>query len=196
MSDAKFEEMKLRCAVREEQWVTVTRFINGPRDDLKGEVILHHPESLMEAYQKAIEIETYNKSSFCHKWTFQAGESSLSSQPTNIGKGSYFTSNLVNSSSARTICHKRHERGHPASHCPYCALTIAPDNLEEHELMRPSIDDIVAENEHEEDEGDNRLSFIRCLLSCVDHDSWKRTAIFETKMSCAEKILHLVSGRM
>ncbi|KAJ8437353.1 hypothetical protein Cgig2_009693 [Carnegiea gigantea] len=56
---AQFQEMKLRWAVREEQWVTVTRFINGLRDDFKGEVRLHHPESLMEAYQKALEIEKY-----------------------------------------------------------------------------------------------------------------------------------------
>ena len=28
----QFEEMKLKCAVREEQWVTVTRFINGLRE--------------------------------------------------------------------------------------------------------------------------------------------------------------------
>lgn len=49
--------MKLKCAIREEQWVIVTRFINGLRDDLKGEVNLHHLESLMEAYHKALEIE-------------------------------------------------------------------------------------------------------------------------------------------
>ncbi|KAJ8435372.1 hypothetical protein Cgig2_009128 [Carnegiea gigantea] len=33
-----FEKIKLRCAVREEQWVSMTRFINGLRDDLKGEL--------------------------------------------------------------------------------------------------------------------------------------------------------------
>ncbi|KAJ8431015.1 hypothetical protein Cgig2_017193 [Carnegiea gigantea] len=31
-----------RRVVREEQWVTVTMFINGLKDDLKGEVSLHH----------------------------------------------------------------------------------------------------------------------------------------------------------
>ncbi|KAJ8442953.1 hypothetical protein Cgig2_019526 [Carnegiea gigantea] len=76
---AQFEEMKLRCAVREELWVTVTRFINGLRYDLKGEVSLHHLEYSMEAYPKALEIEKYKKPSYSrlshHRWVSQAEES-------------------------------------------------------------------------------------------------------------------------
>jgi len=71
---AQFEEMKFRCAVREEQWIIVTRFINGLRDDLKREVSLQHLESLTEAYQKALEIEKYKKPSYSNRCTSQVGE--------------------------------------------------------------------------------------------------------------------------
>lgn len=47
---SQFEEMKLKCASREEQWIIETRFINKLKGDFKGEVNLHQPESLMEAY--------------------------------------------------------------------------------------------------------------------------------------------------
>jgi len=52
----------------------VTRFINGLGDDLKGEVSLHHPESSMEAYKKALENKKYKKPSYSSRWSFQAGE--------------------------------------------------------------------------------------------------------------------------
>ncbi|KAJ8424758.1 hypothetical protein Cgig2_032275 [Carnegiea gigantea] len=41
------------------------------RDDLKGEVNLHHPESLVEACQKAPEIEKYKTPSYSLWWTSQ-----------------------------------------------------------------------------------------------------------------------------
>ncbi|KAJ8433983.1 hypothetical protein Cgig2_012676 [Carnegiea gigantea] len=64
-----------RCVVREEKWATVTRFINKLRDDLKGEVSLHHLESLMEAYQKALEIGKYKKPSYSRRWVSPAEKS-------------------------------------------------------------------------------------------------------------------------
>lgn len=49
--------MKLRCYVREDQWITVTRFINGLKEDLKRDVALHAPETFIKTYQKALEFE-------------------------------------------------------------------------------------------------------------------------------------------
>ena len=72
---AQFEEIKLKCAIREEKWVTMTIFINGLRDDPKREVSLHHPESLMEVYQKALEIKKYKNPSYSCKWVSQADKS-------------------------------------------------------------------------------------------------------------------------
>jgi len=53
--------MKLTCAFGEEQWVTMTRFMNVLMDDLRGEECVHYPESSLEAYQKALEIEKYKE---------------------------------------------------------------------------------------------------------------------------------------
>ena len=79
---AQFEEMKLRCAVWEEEWEITTKFINGLRDDLKGEVSLHHPESLIETNQKALEIEKYKRASYSRRWVSHAGESKPSKSVT------------------------------------------------------------------------------------------------------------------
>ena len=45
---AQFEGMKFICATREEQWIFVTRFMKGLKDDLKEEVGLQHHECLMD----------------------------------------------------------------------------------------------------------------------------------------------------
>ena len=55
--------------------VTLTRFINGLRDGLKGEVSLNHSKYSVEAYQEALEIEKYKKPCYSCRWTSQSGES-------------------------------------------------------------------------------------------------------------------------
>jgi len=56
----------------------------------------------------------------------------------------------------------------------------------------PAIGDTASESEHEDDERESHLAVMRCFLSSTDCDSWKRTAIIETKMLCGGKILRLV----
>lgn len=41
---ARFEELMLRCEIDEEPFITVSRFFNGLRVDIKREVILYNPE--------------------------------------------------------------------------------------------------------------------------------------------------------
>ncbi|KAJ8433419.1 hypothetical protein Cgig2_026683 [Carnegiea gigantea] len=159
----QFEEMKHRCAVGEEQWVTMTKFINGLRDHLKGEVSLRHLESSVEAIQKALEIDKYKQSSHSHRWTSQAGKSmpfkvvafqensyskgqaQFNHQPVNFGKGSSITSPLVHSSSSPIVCHKCHERGHPTSRCPHHTLTITLGNLQEDEPINETLYPVVGD---------------------------------------------------
>lgn len=53
--------------------------------------------------------------------------------------------------------------------------------------------DTATESEGEEYERESPLNVMRCFLSAAaDCDSWKRTAIFETKMNCGDTILRLV----
>jgi hypothetical protein len=49
---ARFEELMLRCSIYEEPFITVSRFVNGLRVDIKREVTLYNPSYFEEAYQK------------------------------------------------------------------------------------------------------------------------------------------------
>ncbi|KAA8546888.1 hypothetical protein F0562_003317 [Nyssa sinensis] len=55
----KFEDLTMRCDVVEESWITVASFIDGLHFEIKRAVNLHSPESLEEAYHKALEIEKF-----------------------------------------------------------------------------------------------------------------------------------------
>ncbi|KAJ8430369.1 LOW QUALITY PROTEIN: hypothetical protein Cgig2_034180 [Carnegiea gigantea] len=172
---AQFEEIKLRCAVKEEQWVIVTKVINVLRDDLKGEVILHHPESLAQAYQKALEIEKYKKPSYSRRWASSAEESkpfkAVTFQENSYSKeqaqSNHFTINNTQlPTSFGKVCHKCHVRGHPPSHCSHRALkiTLGRDELI-NDTIYPAVGDTTIKSEHEDDKRDNHLSFMRCLPS-------------------------------
>ena len=72
---ARFEKLFLRYDIREELWVTVTKFINGLRPEIKRELNLHSPETVEEAYYKALEIEQYLRPPFQRRMPSQIGES-------------------------------------------------------------------------------------------------------------------------
>lgn len=57
---SRFEELLLRCALEEERDIIVTMFINGLRAYLKRELLYYSPNSLKNAYTRAMEIEKYN----------------------------------------------------------------------------------------------------------------------------------------
>ena len=65
----KFEEARLRCSEFhvEDQFSICTRFVNGLRFDVQRMVKLHAPRIVDDAYQKALEVEKFNRSSsFAH----------------------------------------------------------------------------------------------------------------------------------
>ena len=66
---AKFEEARLRCSEfhAEDQFAICTRFVNGLRFDVQRMVKLQAPRTIEDAYQKALEVEKFNRpSSFAH----------------------------------------------------------------------------------------------------------------------------------
>ena len=77
---AKFEEVRLRCSEfhAEDQFAVCTRFVNGLRFNIQRMVRLHAPPTVEDAYQKALEVEKFNRpSSFAH--TSQSKSQSMSS---------------------------------------------------------------------------------------------------------------------
>ena len=67
---AKFERARLRCSKfhAKDQFVVCNRFVNDLRFDIQRMVKLHAPHTVEDAYQKALEVETFNRpSSFAHR---------------------------------------------------------------------------------------------------------------------------------
>ena len=109
-------------------------------------VKLHAPHTVEDAYQKALEVEKFNRlSSFAH--TSQSKSQSMSSDdntmPNNIRSKE---SSLHNSlpiaspieskvSNSSIVYHKCHHKGHIASRCPQraLALDVEQNNFEDEE---------------------------------------------------------------
>ena len=63
---AKFEEVRHMCSEfhAEDQFVICTCFVNGLKLDIQKMVKLHAPHTVEDAYQKALEVEKFNRPSF------------------------------------------------------------------------------------------------------------------------------------
>lgn len=53
----KFEELNLRCVVKEEQSSPLSRFRTGMRIEIRRELLHHMVTSLVDIYEKAIDLE-------------------------------------------------------------------------------------------------------------------------------------------
>ena len=195
---AKFEEVRLRCSEfhAEDQFAVCTRFVNGLRFDIQRMVRLHAPHTVEEAYQKALEVEKFNRpSSFIH--TGQSKSQSMSSNgntmPNNIrSKESSLHNSLPvaspiasKASNSSIVCHKCHHKGHIASRCPQRALALDVEQSilenEEDQIVDPLDYSGDEDDLHESCDEDACVSVVRSVLSTtVDNDHWKRTSIFHT----------------
>ncbi|TXG68718.1 hypothetical protein EZV62_003653 [Acer yangbiense] len=100
-----FDDLLIRCNIKEEPDVTVARFINGLKFELKRVVSIHNPETLEDAYSKILEVEKY-----------------LRPYPSRTGLPS-----LVHPYNPNIECHHCHAKGHIASRCPQRTLTIGQE---------------------------------------------------------------------
>ncbi|KAF7808269.1 putative mitochondrial protein [Senna tora] len=55
--------------IQEEQWVTVTRFVNGLRPEIQRELRLNFHESIEEAYHRALEVESLSRYTSARRFT-------------------------------------------------------------------------------------------------------------------------------
>ena len=207
---AKFEEVRLRCSEfhAEDQFAVCTRFVNGLRFDIQRMVRLHAPHTVEEAYQKALEVEKFNRpSSFAH--TGQSKSQSMSSNgnttPNNIrSKESSLHNSLPvaspiasKASNSSIVCHKCHHKGHIASRCPQRALALDVEQSilenEEDQIIDPLDYSGDEDDLHESCDEDACVSVVRSVLSTtVDNDHWKRTSIFHTIIQSGDKKCKLV----
>ncbi|KAF7844304.1 putative mitochondrial protein [Senna tora] len=65
----RFDELMLRCDIQEEQWVTVTRFVNELRAEIQRELRLNFPESAEEADHRAHEVESLSRYTSARRFT-------------------------------------------------------------------------------------------------------------------------------
>ena len=160
---AKFEEVRLRCSefYAKDQFTVCTRFVNGLRFHIQIMVRLHAPHTVEDAYQKALEVEKFNRpSSFAH--TGPSKSQSMSSDgktmPNNIrSKESSLRNTLPiaspiesTASNSSIVCHKCHHKGHIASRCPQRALTLDV----EHNILENEKDQIIDPLDYSGDEDD------------------------------------------
>ena len=207
---AKFEKARLRYSEFhvENQFVVCTRFINGFRFDIQRMVKLHVPRTIDDVYQKALEVDKFNKPSyFAH--TGQSKSQSMSSnsnpRPNNIRSQESSLRNSLpvaspiesKASNSSIVCHKCHHNGHIASRCPQrtLALDVEHSSLEDEEdqIVDP-LDYSGDENDpHEDCDDDVCVGVVRCVLSTtVDNNNWKRTSIFHTVIQSGDKKCKLV----
>ena len=130
---AKFEQVRLRCSEFhvEDQFAVCTRFVNGLRFDIQRMVKLHASHTVEDAYQKALEVEKYNRPSY-FEHTGQSKSQSMSSDgktmPNNIRSKESSLRNTLSvaspieskASNSSIVCHKCHHKGHSVSLSPTC----------------------------------------------------------------------------
>ena len=88
---AKFKEARFRCSEfhAEDQFAVCTRFVNCLQFDIQRMVRLHAPHTVEDAYQKALEVEKFNRpSSFAYIGQSQSKSSNGNTMPNNIGEKS------------------------------------------------------------------------------------------------------------
>ncbi|KAJ8421177.1 hypothetical protein Cgig2_026981 [Carnegiea gigantea] len=142
---AQFEEMKLKCATREEQWVTETRFINKLKGDFKGEVGF-----------PSRGVEALHVSPFRNLFTLKGNHRLVSllktmpnSQPVSSANSNSFTLGISQPVSSAKGSSLTSPPLLPSLSClPWCFINDEPID----ESVYPIVGDIVTESEHEEDE--------------------------------------------
>ena len=100
-------------------------------------------------------------------------------------------------SNSSIVCQKCHHKGHIASCCPQCALTldVEQSSLEDEEDQIVDHLDYSGDEDdlHEDCDDDACIGVVRCVLcTTVDNDNWKRTSIFHTIIQSGDKKCKLV----
>ena len=208
---AKFEEFMLRCDIREDRRMTLSRFRSGLRPELQRELIPHTVNTLERAFQIVQELEKYLKSPIVvkridpYKSDFRAGTSGI--KPNTMSKGFTTTNSikldkgkgaLVDTQSGGTQrCYRCQGFGHFAAQCPTKETTRSLfTNIDEQTDNQDDFEEDVYEPQQpDEDCGNNfedpqpTLAVVRCTLAQPrkETEDWRRTSIFHTYIKSGDK---------
>ena len=95
-------------------------------------------------------------------------------------------------SNSSIVCHKCHHKGHIASRCLQCALTldVEQNSLEDEEdqIVDPLDYSSNEDDLHEDCDVEECVGVVRCVLSTtINSDNWKRTSIFHITIQSGDK---------
>ncbi|KAI9200637.1 hypothetical protein LWI28_011047 [Acer negundo] len=190
-----FDDQLIRCNIKEEPDVTIARFLNGLKLEVKRVVSIHNPKTLEDAYSKALETKKY-----LHLYPFKHPPVDLRQTCPSSSEGSQsFNNRRVNTSTSnahfdsrspipkdRTVlpslvrphnpnieCCHCHAKNHIASRFPQRTLIIGqeyndyypPDPTDE--VVKPieDIHDLDLKADLDDREFEGQLHMMRCILT-------------------------------
>ena len=202
---AKFEEFMLRCDIREDRRMTLSRFRSGLRPELQRELIPHTINTLERVFQMVQELEKYLKSSNVVKQTdsqrsdFHVGMSVTPTSTTNLVKTDKGKGVLVDTRGGGTQrCYRCQGFGHFAVQCPTKEATrnLCARINEQAENQGEFEEDIYEPQQPDEDCGIDfevphpTLAVVRSTLAQPkkETEDWRRTSIFHTYIKSGDKV--------
>lgn len=212
---AQFDEFRMKCQVVEDEVMTLSRFRQGLRDELRRELVLRGVTTLDHAYSFVRDYELVTRTPYRNRSDSRTTTSSASTPspksilgppPSNTtpasdskGRGSE-----VSRTSSRLQCFNCKGFGHIASKFPSRALVLD----EREDIVVEPLEDQVYEPKLEEFEDledsedtflgciqaspiiphTSRVGVVRCTLTQPkDADDWRRHAIFHTYIKINNK---------
>ncbi|GFS34711.1 bifunctional inhibitor/lipid-transfer protein/seed storage 2S albumin superfamily protein [Actinidia rufa] len=200
---AQFEEYLMRCDIREDERMTLSRFRQGLNDDLRKELVLREVDTLDQAYTFVQNYEMVSKPSFGRRFesrnTLRPPATLPPSRPVPntapLLKDGKERGILAESPGMKSTfqCYKCQGFGYKAANCGNRTLFVNSqgqnyegDDIEE-QLYEPDLENLP-ESDEDCEGGDVTLGVVRCALTQAKEDNdWKRNAIFYTYIKCGEK---------
>ncbi|XP_022891965.1 uncharacterized protein LOC111406828 [Olea europaea var. sylvestris] len=217
---AQFDEFRIGCQVVEDEVMTLSRFRQDLRDDLRRELVLRGVTTLDHAYSFVRDYELVIRTQYKNRSDSRTATSSASTPspnsilglppsnttPTSDSKG---RGSEVSRTSSRVQCFNCKGFGHISSKCPSRALVMEePEGIVDEPLEDQVYEPKLEEFDDLEDSEDTflgciqaspliphtpRVGVVHCILTQPrDADDWCRHAIFHTYIKINNKCCKVI----